>query len=198
MVLWVDGEARYFRQNILNLSLNLGLDVSADEEKERGRIRSFYEQLMIKLIVIKGSLRIKLIVRPERVSPWEIETFVAPIPTALAPPVAVLMTKRPRPPIEILNHEPTGSPVSAVWNSSHDSAEGPRGDNGCLLRTQMEAGWLSSSPVKASRNETEYSSALTSGSPVNSMDDSSNSYHDCDNENALLIKSKTMQSLCSA
>ncbi|PWA73812.1 P-loop containing nucleoside triphosphate hydrolases superfamily protein [Artemisia annua] len=44
MVLWVGGEARYFRQNILNLSLNLGLDVSADEEKERGRIRSFDEQ----------------------------------------------------------------------------------------------------------------------------------------------------------
>ncbi|XP_071725730.1 uncharacterized protein [Rutidosis leptorrhynchoides] len=44
MVLWVGGEARYFRQNILNLSLNLGLDVSADEEKERGRLRSFDEQ----------------------------------------------------------------------------------------------------------------------------------------------------------
>lgn len=44
MVLWVGGEARYFRQNILNLSLNLGLDVSADVEKERGRIRSFEEQ----------------------------------------------------------------------------------------------------------------------------------------------------------
>nr|XP_043618851.1 uncharacterized protein LOC122590741 [Erigeron canadensis] len=44
MVLWVGGEARYFRQNILNLSLSLGLDVSADEEKERGRIRSFDEQ----------------------------------------------------------------------------------------------------------------------------------------------------------
>ncbi|XP_073133191.1 uncharacterized protein [Henckelia pumila] len=44
MVLWVGGEARYFRQNILNLSLNMGLDVSADEEKERGRLRSFDEQ----------------------------------------------------------------------------------------------------------------------------------------------------------
>ncbi|KAM0040367.1 hypothetical protein Hdeb2414_s0012g00393001 [Helianthus debilis subsp. tardiflorus] len=41
MVGW---EARYFRQNIINLSINLGLDVSADEEKERGRIRSFDEQ----------------------------------------------------------------------------------------------------------------------------------------------------------
>ncbi|OWM85950.1 uncharacterized protein LOC116212906 [Punica granatum] len=46
MVLWVGGEARYFRQNILNLSVNLGLDVSADLEKERGRIRSFDEQEM--------------------------------------------------------------------------------------------------------------------------------------------------------
>ncbi|XP_076943587.1 uncharacterized protein LOC143613870 [Bidens hawaiensis] len=43
-VLWVGGEERYFRQNIFNLSLNLGLDISADEEKERGRIRSFDEQ----------------------------------------------------------------------------------------------------------------------------------------------------------
>ncbi|XP_057795203.1 uncharacterized protein LOC131011409 [Salvia miltiorrhiza] len=44
MVLWVRGEARYFRQNILNISVNMGLDVSADEEKERGRMRSFDEQ----------------------------------------------------------------------------------------------------------------------------------------------------------
>ncbi|PHT47362.1 hypothetical protein CQW23_11570 [Capsicum baccatum] len=44
MALWIGGEARYFRQNILNLSQNLGLDVSADAEKERGRIRSFDEQ----------------------------------------------------------------------------------------------------------------------------------------------------------
>ncbi|KAI3969579.1 hypothetical protein MKX01_020140 [Papaver californicum] len=44
MVLWVGGEARYFRQNILNMSIILGLDVSAEAEKERGRIRSFEEQ----------------------------------------------------------------------------------------------------------------------------------------------------------
>ncbi|XP_010252891.1 PREDICTED: uncharacterized protein LOC104594337 [Nelumbo nucifera] len=43
-VLWIGGEARYFRQNILNLSIILGLDVSAEAEKERGRIRSFEEQ----------------------------------------------------------------------------------------------------------------------------------------------------------
>ena len=44
MVLWVGGEAWYLRQNILNLSLNLGLDVGADSEMERGRIRSLEEQ----------------------------------------------------------------------------------------------------------------------------------------------------------
>ncbi|KAJ4730712.1 P-loop containing nucleoside triphosphate hydrolases superfamily protein [Rhynchospora pubera] len=44
MVLWIGGEMRYFRQNILNLSINLGLDVSAEAEKERGRLRSFEEQ----------------------------------------------------------------------------------------------------------------------------------------------------------
>lgn len=44
MVLWVGGEVRYFRQNILNLSVNLGLDVSAEDESERGRMRSFDEQ----------------------------------------------------------------------------------------------------------------------------------------------------------
>ncbi|ONK69285.1 uncharacterized protein A4U43_C05F21250 [Asparagus officinalis] len=43
-VLWVGGEARYFRQNLLNLSMVLGLDVSAEAEKERGQIRSFEEQ----------------------------------------------------------------------------------------------------------------------------------------------------------
>ncbi|KAL2467004.1 P-loop containing nucleoside triphosphate hydrolase superfamily protein [Abeliophyllum distichum] len=44
MVLWVGGEARYFRQNILNLSVNMGLDISADAEREKGRIRNFDEQ----------------------------------------------------------------------------------------------------------------------------------------------------------
>ncbi|KAL5078417.1 hypothetical protein RYX36_017401, partial [Vicia faba] len=44
MVLWIGGEARSLRQNILNLSRNFGLDVGADSETERGRIRSFEEQ----------------------------------------------------------------------------------------------------------------------------------------------------------
>ncbi|KAI7743237.1 hypothetical protein M8C21_024875 [Ambrosia artemisiifolia] len=40
------------------------------------------------------------ITRPERVSPWEIETLVTPVPTSLVQPVA-LKTKRPRPSVEI-------------------------------------------------------------------------------------------------
>lgn len=40
--------------------------------------------------------------RPERVSPWEIETFVAPVPASLAQPLAPKV-KRPRPPMEIPN-----------------------------------------------------------------------------------------------
>ncbi|XP_031478499.1 uncharacterized protein LOC116249525 [Nymphaea colorata] len=44
MVLWVGGESRFFRQNIMNLSAKLGLDVSAETQHERGRIRSFEEQ----------------------------------------------------------------------------------------------------------------------------------------------------------
>ncbi|XP_010676140.2 uncharacterized protein LOC104892024 [Beta vulgaris subsp. vulgaris] len=44
MVLWAGGEARYLRQNILNMSIHLSSDVSADPERERGRIRNFEEQ----------------------------------------------------------------------------------------------------------------------------------------------------------
>lgn len=46
MVLWVGGEARYFRQNFLNLSLLLGLDVSTETQMcpEKGRIKTFEEQ----------------------------------------------------------------------------------------------------------------------------------------------------------
>lgn len=43
------------------------------------------------------------IIRPERVSPWEIETFVSPIPTSLVQPVAP-KSKRPRTLVEIPNH----------------------------------------------------------------------------------------------
>ncbi|GLJ08510.1 hypothetical protein SUGI_0090070 [Cryptomeria japonica] len=46
MVLWVGGESKYFRQNFLNLSLVLGLDVSTDTQisPEKGRVKTFEEQ----------------------------------------------------------------------------------------------------------------------------------------------------------
>ncbi|KAM0033162.1 putative auxin response factor domain-containing protein [Helianthus debilis subsp. tardiflorus] len=43
------------------------------------------------------------IISPEKVSPWEIETFVAPIVPAGLPPLAAPRNKRPRPPIYISN-----------------------------------------------------------------------------------------------
>ncbi|GKE18088.1 auxin response factor 9-like protein, partial [Tanacetum coccineum] len=42
------------------------------------------------------------ILRPERVSPWEIETFGTPVPTSLVESVAP-KCKRPRPPCEVPN-----------------------------------------------------------------------------------------------
>ncbi|KAI3691871.1 hypothetical protein L6452_31673 [Arctium lappa] len=126
------------------------------------------------------------IMRPERVSPWEIETFVIPVPTSLVQPVAV-KSKRPRPPVEIPNLEPSFPVVSGVWNplaqiscnpdgqrsdyqgSWHPDDHTENGNNGCHFRTQMEAGWLSSSPVMASRNmvvdETEDQKGLSAWSP---------------------------------
>ncbi|XP_071694214.1 auxin response factor 9-like [Rutidosis leptorrhynchoides] len=88
------------------------------------------------------------IVRPERVSPWEIETFDAPVPSNLAQSVAPKV-KRPRPPVEIPSN-------AAVWSSSRDTTEVQRSvnhnNNSCISGNQMEIGWLSSSPIKASRS----------------------------------------------
>nr|XP_043626664.1 auxin response factor 18-like [Erigeron canadensis] len=62
------------------------------------------------------------IARPERVSPWEIETYVNPIPTSLVQPMTP-KNKRPRPPVIIPYPEPASSTVSTVWNPSHDKTE---------------------------------------------------------------------------
>ncbi|KAL8200995.1 hypothetical protein R6Q57_012334, partial [Mikania cordata] len=103
------------------------------------------------------------IMRPERVSPWEIEPFVAPVPASMAQPVAP-KSKRPRHPMEIPNLETSCSTVSVQLSCTH---EGQREDypnhsswqlkqtensnNSGLSRTQLEGGWLSSH-VKTSRN----------------------------------------------
>lgn len=46
MVLWVGGESRYLRQNYLNLSTTLGVNVGTETQPrmERGRVRTFEEQ----------------------------------------------------------------------------------------------------------------------------------------------------------
>ncbi|KAK8518393.1 hypothetical protein V6N13_027870 [Hibiscus sabdariffa] len=105
--------------------------------------------------------------RPDRVSPWEIEPFVALIPPTLAQPNAA-KNKRPRPPTE----NPAlymSTTASAPWNSgvmhSHDpsqcniSAEAKRNENhvmwhhlqteinsscSSVSKTQNEGSWLSS------------------------------------------------------
>ncbi|KAK8692860.1 hypothetical protein V6N13_070465 [Hibiscus sabdariffa] len=53
--------------------------------------------------------------RPDRVSPWEIEPFVAHVPPSLAQ-LVVAKNKRPRPPAEIPDLD-ISSKASAPWNS---------------------------------------------------------------------------------
>ncbi|GMY30567.1 auxin response factor 9 [Fagus crenata] len=102
--------------------------------------------------------------RPDRVSPWEIEPFVASIPASLAQP-AVAKNKRPRTPIEIPTHNSTTSTPPTLRNSgltqSHEMtqlvAEGKRSENHVLWhhkqiinnsnsisRTPTDGSWLSS------------------------------------------------------
>ncbi|XP_076900872.1 auxin response factor 11-like [Bidens hawaiensis] len=89
------------------------------------------------------------IVRPKRVSPWEIEPFVAPVPASLGEPV-VLKHKRPRPTMEDHNAEAGSSGLSARLNKT---GEGQRDDNPTPSRNHNHGSWLSSpSRVKASRN----------------------------------------------
>ncbi|CAK9143145.1 unnamed protein product [Ilex paraguariensis] len=132
------------------------------------------------------------IARPDRVSPWEIESFAASGPTSLVQPVPV-KNKRPRPPIEIpvldtassaVWHSSHDSMSSAVWHPSHDStklsgtADRQRTENHIptpmtcshngILRMHVEGGWTSSSHVTASRkmniDETEESRSASAWS----------------------------------
>ncbi|GJR75607.1 hypothetical protein Tco_0928647 [Tanacetum coccineum] len=60
MVIWVGGEGQYLRHDILNLSLYLGLDVSADGEKERGRIGLWVIGSLLSELTISPSTRWKI------------------------------------------------------------------------------------------------------------------------------------------
>ncbi|XP_076895428.1 auxin response factor 9-like isoform X2 [Bidens hawaiensis] len=78
------------------------------------------------------------IVRPERVSPWEIEIYTTSVPTSLAQP-AVPKNKRHRPLVNTPNLEPACSTVSAVWNPSHEQTE-----NGETEDKKGLSGWYTS------------------------------------------------------
>ncbi|XP_050226231.1 auxin response factor 9 [Mercurialis annua] len=111
--------------------------------------------------------------RPDKVSPWEIESFVASVPSNMTQPVPV-KNKRPRPPVEIPTLD-VSTAASPPWNSrlthSHDltrlsaTAEGRRNENHIMWhqnqtdvnshitsmpRTPTEGGWLSSSRMNIS------------------------------------------------
>ncbi|BBH03487.1 auxin response factor 9 [Prunus dulcis] len=88
--------------------------------------------------------------RPDRVSPWEIEPFVASIPASVPQPSAV-KNKRPRPAAEIPALDATMSPPSvategkrsenhALWH--HQQAD-VISNNNSISRTQTDGGWLS-------------------------------------------------------
>ncbi|KAK8710643.1 hypothetical protein V6N13_145957 [Hibiscus sabdariffa] len=103
------------------------------------------------------------ILRPDRVSPWEIEPFAAHVPPSLAQPVAA-KNKRPRPPTEIPALD-ISSKASAPWNSgvvhSHDltpqniTAEAKANENPVMwhqMQTEMNSScsYVAKTPNKGS------------------------------------------------
>ncbi|KAK4389186.1 Auxin response factor 9 [Sesamum angolense] len=68
--------------------------------------------------------------RPERVSPWEIEPFVASVPTALVQPPMMKHHKRPRSHVEMPVPETLTSTASPAWNRTHESHQINRGFEG--------------------------------------------------------------------
>ncbi|KAI3468589.1 hypothetical protein Pfo_025252 [Paulownia fortunei] len=133
--------------------------------------------------------------RPERVSPWEIEPFVASVPTTLVQPPTV-KHKRLRSHVEIPVPETMASTASPVWNLTHDSHQINRGFEGqrsnhmanshakqtdagntlikhcsnSTLSTHRDGGWQSSLHVNASPNmiaeETEESKSASAWSVI--------------------------------
>ncbi|XP_030470158.2 auxin response factor 9-like [Syzygium oleosum] len=108
--------------------------------------------------------------RPDRVSPWEIEPFVASVPASIPLSTAV-KSKRPRPEVPA-----DATAASAIWNSgytlTHDlkqlrvTDEGKSSDGhfmwnykmadnstgSSITRAQTEGGWLSSPCLSVSQN----------------------------------------------
>ncbi|XP_040989882.1 auxin response factor 9 isoform X1 [Juglans microcarpa x Juglans regia] len=111
--------------------------------------------------------------RPDQVSPWEIEPFVASVPVSMPQPAP--KNKRPRTPIEIPNLDNTSSTGSTLWNSALTQsnemtqfmAEGKRSENhamwhhkqtdvnsssNSISRTQTDGSWLSSPRARVTRH----------------------------------------------
>ncbi|KAL6175275.1 hypothetical protein ACLB2K_051917 [Fragaria x ananassa] len=103
--------------------------------------------------------------RPDRVSPWEIEPYVASIPLSLSQST-VLKNKRPR----LVPETPAPDTVSSItWHDVTQlsaAAEGQRNEDhvalnhqqadiisisSCISRTQTDGGWLSSPTVEDSK-----------------------------------------------
>ncbi|XP_060206792.1 auxin response factor 9-like isoform X1 [Lycium barbarum] len=103
--------------------------------------------------------------RPDRVSPWEIEPFVASVPNPLVQSMAG-KNKRHRPHSEIKISEPASSIASAVWNPSPDSPQ----FNTTTLMSHTEGGWPlthlnTSSSMFADETEDSKSASAWSGFP---------------------------------
>ncbi|KAL0329929.1 UNVERIFIED_CONTAM: Auxin response factor 9 [Sesamum radiatum] len=133
--------------------------------------------------------------RPERVSPWEIEPFVASVPTALVQPPMMKHHKRPRSHVEMPVPETLTSTASPAWNRTHESHQINRGFEGQRSNhmanaqtkqdvgvahmkhssndassTRVNGGWQSSPCVNASPNmiaeETEENKSASTWSVV--------------------------------
>ncbi|KAK7843155.1 auxin response factor 9-like [Quercus suber] len=106
--------------------------------------------------------------RPDRVSPWEIEPFVASIPASLTQP-AMAKNKRPRTPIELPTHDNTTSTPSTLWNSgltqAHEMtqlmAEGKRSENHVWHHKQMDINSNSNSISRTQTDGSRFSSPHT-------------------------------------
>ncbi|WCJ26558.1 auxin response factor 9 [Euphorbia peplus] len=110
------------------------------------------------------------VLRPDKVSPWEIEPFVASTPSNMTPIVAP-KNKRPRPLTEIssLDLSSASTPWSCQLTKSHDLTQMPGSaeakgiwhqkrmdtnthNNNPILETLTEGGWLSNSHVNVTED----------------------------------------------
>ncbi|KAL2658891.1 hypothetical protein GLYMA_03G070500v4 [Glycine max] len=81
--------------------------------------------------------------RPDRVSPWEIEPFVASASTPSVQPTMV-KTKRPRPPSETPDVESKRNDNTGTWHHMQTDMNSKSNSGNAMLRNQTEGSWLSS------------------------------------------------------